>query len=136
MTKRENGEVTIRELDNKLDGIIKQLGAVQELQLNLHKHLTDFIGWTEQLIEERRKEAAEEEKKLQIHLNYQSLLLGLFIGIIGNLFVSYFIEALKVFNMSPWDFVYVTIISGILMFILAYPFYRKIKSLSKSIKKT
>jgi ABC-type siderophore export system fused ATPase/permease subunit len=90
MEKRNRKEITIGELNSKLDGMIQQLGAIQELQLNLHKHMTDFTGWTAQWIEERRKEAIEEEKRHQIALNYQSLLLGLFIGIVGNLFVSYF----------------------------------------------
>jgi len=62
--------------------------------------------------------------------------LGLFIGIAGNLFVSYFMEAFKVVGMSPWDWIVTAFISVVIILIVAFVFYLKIESLSKSIKKT
>jgi len=45
-------------------------------------------------------------------------------------------EAFKVVGMSPWDWIVTAFISVVIILIVAFIFYLKIESLSKSIKKT
>lgn len=126
--KTENEKTSgMAELNQKLDTISRQLEAIQNLQIDFHEMLTDFVSSTAQWIEERRKNAEEKQKKFETMLNYQSVLLGFLIGILGNLFVSYLVEALKVSRISPSSWIIATVISVVLLFIAAYPFYRKIE---------
>ena len=109
----------------------KGLESVLNNQITLHKALTDFTSLTAQWIEERRKEAEEKDRKFQLLLFYQSIVVGLFVGIAGNLFSSYLMEALKGFGLSPWNGGIVVFISVAVIFIFVYPLHRKVRAYAR-----
>lgn len=93
-------EEKLKELENKIEGLSKQLGNTQQLIVTLTKYLTDFSGFTAQWIEERRKEAETKGEKRQLPLYYRGLVMGLFLGVVGNFLVSFYMKVLDVFNIT------------------------------------
>lgn len=112
------------------ENISEQLTAIQNLLVDQNKMLTEFLGSTAQWIEERNKEGGEEDRRIQRKLFNQSIVLGFLIGLLGNLFVSYFMKAIEFFESPPLVYVASTIIIVVFMFIIIYPFYRVTKNLS------
>ena len=120
-------------LESQIEGLSKQLGATQELLFKLHKNLIEVSGHMVQWIEERRKDAEKKEKKFEILIYYRSLIMGLVLGIFGNMFVSYLMKALDIFQISSEGWLLTTFVAlgGVLALIRL--FYTEIKKVSKEI---
>jgi len=123
----------MKKLASKIDILSKQLGASQELILNLHKNLTEVYGYMAEWIEERRKEAEKTEKKFEILIYYRSLVMGLLLGIMGNIFVSYLMKTLEIFSIPSEIWVIATFVPLAIIILLIWLFNKEIKKLSKGI---
>jgi len=92
MTEKKDGEITLREISEKLDsifeGMYKNIKVYSEVQ-------TNFISTVTKWMDDRRKEDAQRDKKFQTVLNYQSIVIGFTLGTLGNLFVSYLMKVLE-----------------------------------------
>jgi uncharacterized membrane protein YeaQ/YmgE (transglycosylase-associated protein family) len=127
-------EEKIEELENKIEGLSKQVGGTQELIMTLTKYLTDFSGFMAQWIEERRKEAEKKVEKRGLSLYYRGLAMGLILGVIGNLFVSYLMKVLEIFNIPALGWVIVAIGALGATLILIWDFDRESKKLLKELE--
>lgn len=128
MSKKE-----LKRLESKIDDLSKQLGAIQKLVFELHKSSIEVAGYRAQWIEERREEAEKTEKKHEILLYYRSLAMGLLLGIMGNIFVSYLMKTFEIFKISSEGWILATSVALIGTFVLIWLFNRGIKKLSKEI---
>jgi len=126
-------EEKLKELESKMEDLSKQLGDLNKLLLDLHIAQTNQSTVYSQWIEEQRKKAEETEKKFEIQMFYRSLVLGLVLGILGNLFASYYMKALEIFAIRTE--VWIAMTFGMLIGVLAvnWILYLEIKKL---IKKT
>jgi len=123
-------EKELRELESKIQDLSHQLRATEELvlfALGLLQDTTDnFAVWNEK----RRIEAEKTEKKFEMRIFYQSLILGLLLGIVGNLFVSYFMKALEIFKIPSEVWILISFGALAITFTLIGIFYREIKKVS------
>ena len=129
MSKKEE----LKDLESRIDDLSKQLGAIQELVLGLHKSSIEVSGQMAKWIEERREEAEKTEKKHEILLYYRSLAMGLILGIFGNMFVSYLMKALDIFQISSEGWLLTTFVALVGVLALIWVFNRDIRKLSKEI---
>jgi hypothetical protein len=126
-------EEKLKKLENKIDDLSKRLGDTQELIFKLHQNLLKVSGVLTQTIEERRKEDEKMEKKFEILIYYRSLVMGLILGIVGNMFVSYLMKGLEIFNIPSEGWILVTIVALAITFTLIWLFNREVKKVSKQI---
>ena len=125
-----------KELEDRIEELSKQLQDTEELILRLHKNLIEVSGFVAQGIEERRKDAEKKEKKSEILIYYRSLVMGLILGIFGNLFVSYLMKAFEILNLPSESWIFTAIATLALVSALIWLFYREIKKVSKEISST
>ena len=119
-------EKDLKRLESKIEGLSKQIRRLQSA----------VIGVTSQKVkslEERRKEAEKTEKKHEILLYYRSLVMGLILGIFGNMFVSYLMKALDIFQISSEGWLLTTFIALVGVLALIWVINKDIKKLSKEI---
>lgn len=116
----------LRRLEGKIEGLSKQLRELQRA----------VIGVTSvkvKRLEERREEAEKMEKKFEILIYYRSLVMGLVLGIMGNIFVSYLMKTFEIFKISSEGWILATSVALIVTFVLIWLFNRRIKKLSKEV---
>lgn len=131
-SKRQDEKTISRaELNRKLDGISEQLRGIQNLLVGLNNVQTQFLNLTARWIDDRRKEAGQEDRRLQLVLTYRSIILGLLIGILGNVFVSCFIKAMEIFGMSLWNWVIATTMIIVALFGAVYLILSRVEELLK-----
>lgn len=119
-------EKDLKRLESKIEGLSKQIRRLQSA----------VIGVTSQKVkhlDERRKEAEKTEKKHEILLYYRSLVMGLILGIFGNMFVSYLMKALDIFQISSEGWLLTTFVALVGVLALIWVINKDIKKLSKEI---
>ena len=131
MSKRDEN---YRELDEKIDKLSEQIGNLYKVLLELHEATVEITGSIAQWLEEKRKEEERTKKKFEIALNYWSLIMGLLLGVLGNLFSSYFMEFLKFLGVPPFIFGISALGALLGVLIIVAIFYKKIKSLGVELK--
>lgn len=128
MSNKKIEEMTIKDISEKLDvmydSIYKTLEAFSKMQSRLSE---DIAMW----LEERRKEDSEKDKGLQLRLNYQSIILGLLLGIIGNLFASYFMKVLEPLVTLWISWVIITFVGFTIILGIIYWFNLRIRDVAK-----
>ena len=129
MSKKEE----LKRLEGKIESLSKQLHVTQKRISKLQRTLIGVTSSRAKWIEERRKEAEKTEKKHEIMMYYRSLAMGLTLGIIGNMFASYLLKALEIFDIPSltWLLLTFSTLAGIIALIWSYD--REIKKLSKEI---
>lgn len=83
---------TIKELESKIEGMSKQLEKLEKLQNELFAK--------DRLIESSRRGSKEMEKRYEAANYVQALLMGLLLGILGNVCVSFFMKVLEPLSLS------------------------------------
>ena len=131
MSKRDEN---YRELDEKIDKLSEQIDNLYKVLLELHEATVEITGSIAQWLEEKRKEEERTKKKFEIALNYWSLIMGLLLGVLGNLFSSYFMEFLKFLRVPPFIFGISALGAFLGVLIIVAIFYKKIKSLGVELK--
>jgi len=119
-------EKDLKRLEGRIEGLSKQIRRLQSA----------VIGVTSQKVkrlEEGRKEAEKTEKKHEILLYYRSLVMGLILGIFGNMFVSYLMKALDIFQISSEGWLLTTFVALVGVLALIWVINKDIKKLSKEI---
>jgi len=128
LSNKKIEEMTIKDISEKLDvmydSIYKTLEAFSKMQSRLSE---DIAMW----LEERRKEDSEKDKGLQLRLNYQSIILGLLLGIIGNLFASYFMKVLEPLVTLWISWVIITFVGFTIILGIIYWFNLRIRDVAK-----
>lgn len=118
-----------------LDDVSAQLNDISKLIHEQHtatgKFINDALKNATVSILELRDRADVYEEKGQKLFYYKGLITGLLLGIMGNIFVSYFIKTLEIFNIPSEGWVLATSVALIVTFVLIWLFGRGIKKLSK-----
>ena len=123
-------ESRLKELESKIEGLSKQLGNLNKLLTALHDTDRSLSSIYAEWIEKKRKEAEKTEEKFQIRVYYQGLLMGLLLGIVGNMFISYLMKTLEIFNISPEGWILATFCVIVGICALIWWFIEEIKKLS------
>jgi len=131
-TKMSKIESRLKELESKIDGISKHLEKLDKVLVVLHDTDRSLSSIYAEWIVRKRKEAEKTEKKFQIRVYYRSLLMGLVLGIVGNMFISYLMKTLEIFNISPEGWILATFCAIVGVFALIWWFIREIKKLSRT----
>lgn len=112
----EKEKLTINDLDKKLDTLYSHIMKNFEAY---HKSLLAIQSDITNVTEQRRKENIEKEKAFQGSLFKQSLILGLMLGLFGNLIVSYFMKTIEPLT-GWWTYLIATTLGFIGLFIIIY----------------
>ena len=124
-SQKSKNQVTLEDISEKMDKMSYAIGKSTESLIEAAMNLqTQTANWAEQ----RRRENAEKEKRLQIRLYYQSIVMGLLVGIFGNLFSSFVFEFVKPSLTSTFDWA-ITIIVGLVFVVLIV--YVSIRAIGK-----
>lgn len=119
-------EKDFKRLEGIMEGLSKQMRSLQSA----------VIGVTSQEVErleEGRREAEKTEKKHEILLYYRSLLMGLILGVFGNIFVSYLMKALDIFQISSEGWLLATFAAIVGVLALIWVISKNIKKLLEEI---
>ena len=122
------------ELERKIEALSEKLNTIHETIFKLHESQVKIYGFITGEIEGRRKEEERTKKKFEIALYYWSLIMGLLLGVLANLFTSYFMEYLKSLGVSPFIFGITALSTFVGFILLIWAFYRKIRSLGIELK--
>ena len=119
-------EKDLKRLESKIEGLSKQIRRLQSAVIVVTSQKVKRL-------DERRKEAEKTEKKHEILLYYRSLVMGLILGIFGNMFVSYLMKALDIFQISSEGWLLTTFVALVGVLALIWVINKDIKKLSKEI---
>ena len=128
-SRKSKNQVTLEDISEKLDkifhAIVKSTETVAKITLDIE---TELAKWAEQ----KRTENAKEGKRLQMRLYYQSIVVGLLVGIFGNLFASYVFEFVKPSVTSTIDWGILIIVGLVLVALIVYIPIRAIRELERA----
>lgn len=108
-------EEKLKKLENKIDDVSKQLNATQQL---IHEqHVVDSY-----------------EEKSQMSFYYKGLVMGLLLGVVGNLFVSYLVKVFDFMNLPLWSWGASTLSASAVILLLVGLITKEIKKLSEEME--
>lgn len=84
-------------------------------ELNIQQNVQRIVTDTKRIIDTQEKEAKVGDIRYS-----KGLVMGLILGIIGNLFVSYLMKILEIFNIPYYGWALVTILSFFIVLVLIW----------------
>lgn len=121
----------LEELESKIEDLSKRLRVIHKALFALHENLLEFIQENADSNRSVRKMDEKWEKYLQFSFYYRGLVMGLILGILGNLFVSLLMKPFEIFNITPLSWVLAIVVSFGLTLLVIWLFSRRIKNLYK-----
>jgi len=127
-------EERLKQLENKIDDVSKRLNDTQNLINKQHEAMGKFVfDIVKKAVVETmtmREDSEYYEKKGQMSLYFKGLIMGLILGIFGNMFVSYLMECLKGYSIPFWGWTLGTVASYLGILLLLWLLERERKKYS------
>lgn len=131
------GEDTLKRLERKIGQLSEQLRDTKEFISNANKILLDEVVDSRKLtgklgmdtlVSEASQTITEElKRRIERSTFFKGLAMGLLLGIVGNMLVSYFMEYLKALGMPSWGWALGVISAFVVVLCLVWQLDRESK---------
>ena len=132
------GEDTLKRLESKITRLSEQLRDIRgvivdankvvlDTTANFHKEMGKLSTEIAIISETSRTVKGELERRSERKMFFKGLAMGLLLGIVGNMLVSYFMEYLKALGMPSWGWALGVISAFVVVLCLVWQLDRESK---------